>query len=173
MNAPALSAAVRRRRLVVRVALLLVYLGLVALFFVTGKAHTVLLDNKDTESLEGIDGVLVRVNRDEELELYGGDRDKAVIRGQGFRVRVEVIDDGTVVEKRLSVPLNENMVLLSIPALVAGAEPVLVPFVPLEVTVSTDDEEAITSEDVSPQMAPPAAEEAPAASGAQAPPGSP
>jgi hypothetical protein len=107
------------------------------------------LDNKDTESLEGIDGVLVRVNRDEELELYGGDRDKAVIRGQSFRVRAEVIDDGTVVEKRLRVPLSQNMVLLSIPALVAGAEPVLVPFVPVEVSVSTDDEEAITSEELS------------------------
>lgn len=154
MKAPALSAAVRRRRLVVRVALILAYLGLVALFFVTGKAHTVLLDNKDTESLEGIDGVLVRVNRDEELELYGGDRDKAVIRGQGFRVRVEVIDDGTVVEKRLRVPLNENIMLLSLPALVAGAEPVLVPFVPQEVVLSTDDEEAVTSDDLSGELPP-------------------
>jgi len=152
VKAPPLSPAVRRRRLLVRAALIVVYLGLIGLFFVTGKGPTILLDNKDTETLEGIDGVLVTVDGGEELELYGGDRDKATIRGQRFRVRVEVFDEGTVVDRRLRVPLSENMMLLSLPALVAGVEPALVPFVPLDVVLSPDDEEAITSEDLSGEL---------------------
>jgi hypothetical protein len=162
MRGITIAPEVRRRRLWIRIALLAAYLGLVALFFVTGRAHVVLLDNKDTESAEAPDGVLVSVNGGEELELYRGDRDRATVQGQRLRVRLEVFADGTVTEKRLRLPLGQNMLLLSIPALLAGSEPVLVPFVP-ENAALPPQEEAFSSEDLTGEPAPdsPTAEQPP------------
>jgi len=139
---------VRRRRLLIRVALLAVYVGLATLAFVTGKAHTVLIDNKDTEQAEGIDGVLVEVNGGEQLELYRGDRDKVAVQGQGLRVRVELLD-GTATEKRLRLPVGQDMLLLSIPGLLAGSETALEPFVPVNVAPPPEEEEPVTSDGLS------------------------
>ena len=70
------------------------------------------------------------VNGGEELELYRGASDKATVQGRSMRVRLEVFADGTIVEKRLRLPLGKDMMLLSLPSLLAGSEPALVPFVP-------------------------------------------
>ncbi len=153
MRGVAIAPQARRRRLWIRIAMLAVYVGLTALFFVTGKAHVVLLDNKDTESAEAPDGVLVAVNGGEELELYRGDRDKATVQGQRLRVRLEVFSDGTIIEKRLRLPLGEDMLLLSIPALLSGSEPVLVPFVPVNVALPPQ-EEAFSSEELAGELPP-------------------
>jgi hypothetical protein len=142
--------------------LLAVYLGLIILLFVSGRAHVVLLDNKDTETAEAPDGVLVSVNGGEELELYRGDRDKATVQGRSMRVRLEVFADGTVVEKRLRLPLGQDMLLLSLPALLAGSEPVLLPFVPAAASAPLE-EEAFSSEDLSAEELLPSGELAPPA----------
>jgi hypothetical protein len=147
MRGVTVSLVVRRRRLAIRIALLAVYAGLIVLLFVSGKAHVVLLDNKDTETAEAPDGVLVSVNGGEELELYRGDRDKATVQGRSMRVRLEVFADGTVVEKRLRLPLGQDMLLLSLPSLLAGSEPALVPFVPAAASAPLE-EEAFSSEDL-------------------------
>ncbi len=119
------------RRIAIRAVLVAAYIALAAVVFVLGKTHTVLVDNKDAGdgSVGAIDGVLVRVDRQEELELYAGDRDKAVVRGQSHTVTVEAIDGSAKVQKRIRVPLGEDVVLLSIPKLAAGIEPAMTPFV--------------------------------------------
>jgi hypothetical protein len=147
MRGVAIAPQVRRRRLLIRIALLAVYAGLIVVMFVTGKAHTVLLDNKDTAELEAPDGVLVSVNGGEELELYRGDRDKATVQGRSMRVRLEVLADGAITQKRLRLPLGGDMLLLSLPALLAGSEPALVPFVPAAASAPVE-EEAFSSEDL-------------------------
>jgi len=155
-----------KRRLAVRIGLLLLYAGLIALTFVTGKGHTILIDNKDTESAEGIAGVLGTVNGGEEIELYRGDRDKAVVRGQSHRVRIELFDDGTVVEKRIRLPIGKDVLLLSLPALLAGQEPALFPFVAPRAAPPPQEEEPESSEgaveyvDVLPEALPEASPEA-------------
>ena len=154
MRGVSISPKVRRHRLLIRVALLAVYVGLATLAFVTGKGHTVLIDNKDTEQAEGIDGVLVAVNGGEQLELYRGDRDKVAVQGRSMRVRLEVFADGTIVEKRLRLPLGQDMLLLSLPSLLAGSEPALVPFVPAAASAPVE-EEAFSSEDLSEEELPP------------------
>ena len=73
---------------------------------------------------------LEAVDRQEALELYAGDRDKAMVIGQVHTVSIEVIADGTKIERKIRLPLGEEMLLLSIPKLAAGREPALVPFVP-------------------------------------------
>jgi hypothetical protein len=98
--------------------------------------------------------VLVSVNGGEELELYRGDRDKATVQGRSMRVRLEVFADGTVVEKRLRLPLGQDMLLLSLPSLLAGSEPALVPVVPAAASAPVE-EEAFSSEDLSEEELPP------------------
>ncbi len=153
MRGIVIAPEVRRRRLWVRIGLLVVYAGLIALSFTSGKTHTILLDNKDTETAEAPDGVLVTVNGGEEMELYRGDRDKATVQGQVLRVRLEVLTGGAVIQKRLHLPLAQNMLLLSIPALLAGSEPVLVPFVP-ENVAAPPEEEVFTSDQLAGESPP-------------------
>jgi hypothetical protein len=67
------------------------------------------------------------VNGGEPMEFMAGDRDMAVVRAQWHTIKVDI--NGQVVEKKFTVPLGEEMVLLSIPKLLAGQEPAVVPFV--------------------------------------------
>jgi len=153
MRGVTIAPQVRRRRLLIRAGLLAVYAGLMALAFVTGKAHIVLIDNKDTQEVEGLDGVLVAVNGGEELELYRGDRDKITVRGLALRVRIELFD-GSSAEKSLRLPVGQDMLLLSIPALLADSDKALEPFVPTNVAPPPEEEEPVTSGDLSPEPLP-------------------
>ncbi len=128
----------RRRRLLVRSALVAAYLGATAAVFVVGKGHTILLDNKDAEGARAIDGLVISVNGGEEIELYPGDRDKAVVAGQRHRIAVETFD-GKKVERTIRLPIAAEMMLLSIPMLVAGREPILTPFAPLDAAPPPDE----------------------------------
>ncbi len=147
MNEPVSKSSVSLRRWLIRAAAIAVYAGLIALVFITGKGHTILIDNKNAEdgSVPAIDGVMVSVDGREALELYKGDRDRENVSGQNHRVSVEIIADGRKIEKSIRLPIGEDILLLSIPMLVAGREPALIPFVapvapppPDEGTGSTD-----------------------------------
>jgi hypothetical protein len=131
MSGSATGSRIAVRRIIVRVVLIAAYIGLTVLVFVMGKGHTILVDNKDAEdgSVQAIDGVMVAVDRQEAIELYSGDRDKAVVMGQVHTVSVEVIADGTKLQKKIRLPIGEEMLLLSVPKLAAGVEPAVVPFV--------------------------------------------
>jgi hypothetical protein len=131
MSGTATVPRVAGRRLAARAALVVVFVGLAALAFLAGKGHTILVDNKDAEdgSVQALDGVMVAVDRQEALELYAGDRDKAVVMGQAHTVSIELIADGTKVVKKIRLPVGEEMLLLSVPKLVAGREPAFVKFV--------------------------------------------
>jgi len=148
-----LPAGTRTRRIVVRAALVVVYLGLAALAFVLGKGHTILLDNKDAEdgSVSAFDGVLVTVDRQEEQEMYLGDRLAATVMGQSHTVAIEDFNGETKVEKRIRVPLGTDMVLLSIPKLAEGIEPALVPFTAAQAETPAEEAEVETNEFTSPE----------------------
>ncbi len=141
MKRQKIDPAVTRRRTLIRVGLLVVYLGVTALFFIMGKGHTILVDNKDVEDgkYPAVDGVTVVVDRQEELELYPGDRDKFEVKSQKHRVTAEAIDGSVKVEKTFSLPLGQDMMLLSVPKLLAGVEPFIEPFKPLEEPDSNDE----------------------------------
>jgi len=140
------------RRIAVRSVLVAVYIGLTALVFILGKGHTVIVDNKDAEdgSAPAIDGVMVAVDRQEALELYSGDRDKAVVMGQSHTVTIEDINAGTKIQKRIRLPIGEEILLLSVPKLAAGLEPAVVPFVALQEAPPAEDSDAETNEFTSP-----------------------
>lgn len=129
MNGSSNASSLNPRRLAVRGGLVVVYAALMALAFTFGKGHTVLLDNKDSEdgSIKAIESMTISVNGGEPIEFMAGDRDMTKVRAQWHTIKIDI--NGQVVEKKFSVPLGEEMVLLSIPKLLAGQEPAVVPFV--------------------------------------------
>ncbi len=120
-----------RKKLVIRGMLLVVYVGLLALMLITGKQHTILIDNKDAEdgSYKGIEGMSVQIDRLESAEYYPGDRDMAVVKGQKHRIKVELFMEGKTEERSFTVPYGQAMLLLSVPKMLANIEPWLEPFV--------------------------------------------
>lgn len=129
MNGKVVDAKIKSRRLLVRGVLAVVYAALMALAFVLGKGHTLLLDNKDSEdgSVKAIESFTVSVNGGEPIEFMSGDRDLAKVRAQWHTIKINI--NGQIVEKKITIPLGLDMALLSIPKLVAGVEPAVVPFV--------------------------------------------
>jgi hypothetical protein len=167
---------VKTRRTVVRAALCVVYAALIALVFAYGKGHTVIVDNKDSEDgqAKAFESVTVSVDGMEPMELMAGDRDMAKVRGQGHTVEITVKDQ----QKRTAtfrVPLGEDVVLLSVPKLVAGAQPAVVPFVPNEAPPPAEEPQPDATP-TDPAAAVPGAEgvpAAPAVPGAPVAPGAP
>jgi hypothetical protein len=149
-----------RRRLVVRSGLVVVYILLVGLVFVLGKSHTLLVDNKDLAdgSETAIDGVLVSVDGGEPLELYKGDRDMVKLKGQRHRVKIEPIAGGDKIEVEVRLPIDSDMLLLSVPKLAGKQAGFIEPFVPRDQPRPADeqvgDQNAFTSPDAVPVPTP-------------------
>lgn len=118
------------KRVIIRSSLVVVYILIMVLMLVSGKRHTILIDNKDDPNgaYEAINGMSVQIDNLESAEYYPGDRDKALVKGQKHHIKVELFDDEKVVEADFTVPLNQDMVLLSVPKMVAGMEPFIEPF---------------------------------------------
>ena len=133
---------VRARRRLVRAACLVVYAGLIALVFNLGKGHTLILDNKDADdgSVKALESISVSVDGQDAIDLSAGDRDQAKVRGQGHVVEV-TIKDGQKVTNRITVPLNKDMLLLSLPKLLAGAPDAVIPFVPKDIVPTAEDQQ--------------------------------
>jgi hypothetical protein len=131
MSANTTDPKTKRRRALVRGALVIVYFLAIALVFVLGKSHTILIDNKDVAdgSAEAIDGVLVSVDGQEPLELYAGDRDMVKVKGQRHSVVVEAISGGAKIEGKLSLPMDGDMLLFSVPKFAGKQAGFLEPFV--------------------------------------------
>lgn len=142
MTASAYGTAARSRavRRAVRAACVAAYLVLIAALFANGKGHVVLIDNKDAAdgAYPALDYVLVGVDRGESVEYYPGDRDRAVVKGQNHRIRIE-LEDGTEKEFALKLPLLEEMTLVSVPLLLAGAEGAVSRFEPRDAVPPADD----------------------------------
>lgn len=117
------------RRNLFQLGVVILLLLLAVLMFIVGKMHTVLLDNKTIEA----DGVTyaafsiveVEVNKKGFLELAARDRDMAEVMGQRHKISVIYTDknfEEHKIVKKFKVPLGDDMVLISIPALVGGAD---------------------------------------------------
>ncbi|MGH0053487.1 MAG: DUF6672 family protein [Sphaerochaetaceae bacterium] len=112
-----------------RLAAILVILLLSVFLFFIGKQHTVLLDNKtvtvDGQEIRALQLVEVQVNNLDSLELAARDRDMEEVTGQRHTVTVIYTDSNWeeyTIERSFKVPLMQEMVLLSIPTLVANPE---------------------------------------------------
>lgn len=120
----------KSRKTIVRTVLIVLYVALGALMLISGKSHTILIDNKDADdgSYLAIDGMSVQIDNQESSEYYPGDRDKALVKGQKHSIKVEIFSEEKKIEKTFTVPLGQEMVLLSVPKMVNGVEPFIQPF---------------------------------------------
>ena len=154
----------KSRRMMVRGGLVIVYAILIAFVFYFGKGHTLLLDNKDSEdgTMKAFEGVTVTVDDQDPIEFMSGDRDQAKLRAQSHTVKV-VVNNGPTIVKQIKLPVMENMLVLSIPKLVAGVEPAVTVFVPIEeaAPAATEDSSSNAAPDPSTTPAAPATPPAP------------
>ncbi len=128
------ALAPRSRKLIARSALALVYVLIMILMVITGRRHTILIDNAEAAdgSYAAVEGMAVQVDRLESAEYYPGDRDMALVQGQKHRITVELFMEGRTEERSFSVPFGLDMAIISVPKLLAGIEPWLEPFTPTQ-----------------------------------------
>ncbi|NCC65396.1 MAG: hypothetical protein EOM15_12150 [Spirochaetia bacterium] len=117
------------RRFWIRLAALCVVLIFSVFLFFIGRQHTILVDNKaitinDTE-YQALQLVEVQINKQPALELAARDRDKFEATGQKHTVVITYTDrnwEEQVIVRSFKVPLMQDMLLLSIPALVGNPD---------------------------------------------------
>jgi hypothetical protein len=116
---------VKSRRQIIKAVLLVLWIGLGALLFVTNRGHTLLLDNRNVAepALRAPDMITVTVDKVKPLEFFRGDRDIADVGGGGHRILVEFSDGTPPFRARFSLPLGPDMFILSIPKMINGIEP--------------------------------------------------
>ena len=122
---------VKRRRLLIRLALVAVWIALGVLLFVMNRGHAILLDNRNLTSPEmrAPDIIKVTVNRLKPLELFRGDRDIVDVGGGKQRITVEFSDGKAPFSASFSLPLGPDIFILSIPKMINGIEPFFEKFV--------------------------------------------
>jgi len=119
------ALVVNKRRLVIRLALAVLWIALGVLLFVKNRGHTVLLDNKNIESeqLTAPNMIRVKVDGKNEMELFRGDRDLVKIAGSRHRIQIEFSDGTAPFNSQFILPLGPDMFLLSIPKMLNNIEP--------------------------------------------------
>jgi hypothetical protein len=134
------------RRWIVRSVLVIVYIGIMVLAYVGGKGHTILIDNKNTQdgSLTAFDLVTVQVDNQESSDYTKGDRDMAKVQGQRHRISVKVEGQENTIVKEITLPIKTDMIVVNIPKLVAGQDP-LETFVPPKAVTPDREEQTFTS----------------------------
>jgi len=145
------------RRLLIRLSLVVVYAGLVLWVFVLGKGHNLIIDNKDLAdgSLTAVtEGNLVSVDGKEASELYPGDRIMEPVKGQTHTIAIEDISGGNRIERKITLPVTKDTLLVSIPKLIAGVNPAVEVFVPLKTAPANEAEAESKNEFTSPDAAP-------------------
>jgi hypothetical protein len=74
----------KKKRLIVRATLVVAYVLAIAVVFVTGKEHTLLIDNMEVDEgrIAAFEEVLVSIDGRESVEYYADDRDMTVLKGK-------------------------------------------------------------------------------------------
>jgi hypothetical protein len=135
----------KKRRLLIRLALVAVWIGLGVFLFVMYRGHTLLVDNRNVEAplITAQDMIKVTVDRKKALEFFRGDRDIFELGGGVHRIYIEFSDGTPPFEKRFKLPLWQDMFILSIPKMINNIEPYYEVFVTQQESRSDDREEEI------------------------------
>jgi hypothetical protein len=115
----------KHRRLIFRLALVVLWIGLGIVLFVFYRGHTVLVDNRNVEAanIRAEDMITVSLDNIRPLEFFRGDRDLFKVGGGRHKIRIEYSDGKPPFEKSFTLPLAPDMFLLSIPKMTNGVEP--------------------------------------------------
>ena len=118
------------KKIIARSIIVVLYLVLAIVMFLTGRTHTILIDNKGDEAgtYKAVKGMEVSVDKGEPVEFYKGDRDKFTVKSQKHTIHIEFFDGSEPVTFTVKVPVTYDYVLLSIPKYLAGIEPYMEEF---------------------------------------------
>lgn len=118
------------KKIIARSILVVLYILLVVVMFLTGRTHTILLDNKGDPdgAYKAVKGMEVRVDSGEPVEFMKGDRDKFPVKAQKHTIDIEFFDGSDPVSFTVTIPVSYDYVLLSIPKYLAGIEPYMEEF---------------------------------------------
>jgi hypothetical protein len=109
-----------------RFVIAVVWILLGGVLFVTSRGHTLLIDNRNGEGSPRANQagqIAVRVDDKEPLKLFEGDRGRLTVTGSKHRIRVEFPGGKAPFEGAFTLPLYNDMYLLSVPRMVGGVEP--------------------------------------------------
>lgn len=107
----------------IRIALILLYLGLGVLMFMLGRTHTILLDNKDAKdgSYKAFSLLEAQFKGNEDVkELFPKDRVKTTVTGQHHTIILKFSDGREDFKSNITIPIFQDAILISLPALVEG-----------------------------------------------------
>ena len=145
-----------KRRLLFRVAAIVIILAIAAVMFVIGRGHTLYFDNKETayngQTVEPFYKVVVTVGDQQPAKLSKGDRGMGEVMGQKLSMTVEITDEEGASphahKVNMSVPYNMDGITINIPALMAGLpeDAYLSEFVIEVPDTGATDEEIVTDE---------------------------
>lgn len=118
------------KKIIARSVLAALYIILAVIMFLTGKTHTILIDNKSDPdgTYKAVKGMEVSIDKCEPVEFYKGDRDKFPVKSQKHNIHIEFFDGSDPVDLTVKVPVTYDYVLLSIPKYLAGIEPYMEEF---------------------------------------------
>ena len=147
------------RRLIIRIAavLLLIVIGFV--MSIIGRGHTIYLDNRaldyNGQTYKAPYKVTIYVGDEQLTKLYDKERGSTTCLGQTFTVTLEVMETKNGAEEvqtyKIPIPKNMDGVIINIPGYLAGLpeEAYLTEFVPV-VTEEPDEEDPSTGDDLIP-----------------------
>ena len=118
----------KTRRLVIRVAAVLVLIIIGIIMSIIGRGHTIYLDNKTLEyngqTYKAPYKVTIYVGDEQLIKLYDKERGSTTCLGQTFTVTLEVMDTKNGSEEmqtyKIPVPKNMDGVIINIPGYLAG-----------------------------------------------------
>ena len=154
---------VNKRRLVIRIALVVLLVLLCFGLYYIGKEHDVYVDNKtvtiDGREYQEIEYLALVVNGDEKdsEEYFAGDRDVLKLQGPNHTLKIIVMDEDTeevikTVERKLSLG-TIPAIMVSMPAIAEEAENIELPLPHLQQAApAQDDEPAAGGRDAGPSF---------------------
>lgn len=142
---------VNKRRLVIRVALVVLLIALCFGLYYIGKEHDVYIDNK-TVTIDGkeyleMEYIAVSFDGEDEdaVEYFAGDRDVVKLQGPSHTIKIVVMDEDTeevikTVERELKLGTIPS-IMVSLPAIAEEAENVELPLPHLQQAAPAPDDE--------------------------------
>jgi len=122
----ALNKSVKQRRLLIRLAVVVVWISLGVVLFVLNRGHSLLLDNRPVANpnLAALNMIEVSVDKKQTVDLSRGEREMInKLPGSKHRIRVEFSDGKPPFETIVKLPIRPDTFILSIPKMVNGVEP--------------------------------------------------
>jgi hypothetical protein len=133
---------VKKRRLLIRTTVVVIWIVLGVFLFIFNRGHTILVDNRNLETHRAPDLIKVTVDKGKPLEFFRGDRDLFEVGGGKHRIYIEFTDGNPPFETNFKLPLGPDMFLLSIPKMLNGIEPYIEVFRTQQESRNVDDDES-------------------------------